>query len=93
MKQVFRYLFGSKDRGNKLGGKQVLQLSPTLATSRPWLKCTTMSSRTRHIDLHYHHVRDLVKRYILAVKWISTKDQVADALTKPMDRNVEVLEL
>ena len=52
-----------------------------------------ISTRTRHLDLHYHHLRDLVKRYNLAVKWISTKDQVADALTKPMDRNVEVLEL
>ena len=46
-----------------------------------------ISTRTRHLDLHYHHLRDLVKRYNLAVKWISTKDQVADALTKPMDRN------
>lgn len=42
------------------------------------------SSRTRHIDLHYHYVRDLRERKIIAPVWVASEDMAADALTKAL---------
>ena len=41
-------------------------------------------ARTKHIELDFHYVRDQVHRKQLTVKFISTKDQLADPLTKPL---------
>ena len=39
---------------------------------------------TKHIEIDFHFVRDQVMRGPLLAKFISTKDQYADALTKPL---------
>ncbi|XP_073138449.1 uncharacterized protein [Henckelia pumila] len=41
-------------------------------------------SRMKHIALDYHFVRDLVQRACLRVSHVSSADQLADALTKPL---------
>lgn len=41
-------------------------------------------SRMKHLALDYHFIRDNVRSGILRVSHISTKDQLADALTKPL---------
>lgn len=43
-------------------------------------------SRMKHIALDYHFVRDHIQADVLCVAHISTKDQLADALTKPLPR-------
>lgn len=43
-------------------------------------------SRMKHIALDYHFVRELVQAGILRVSHISSADQLADALTKPLPR-------
>jgi hypothetical protein len=43
-------------------------------------------SRMKHIALDYHFVRQLVQMGKLRVAHISTKDQLADILTKPLSR-------
>ena len=43
-------------------------------------------SRMKHLALDYHFVRELVQRKFLRVSHISTTDQLADALTKPLPR-------
>ena len=45
-----------------------------------------ISQRTRHIDVAYHHVRDLAYKQLVDILWIGTTDQLADALTKPVPR-------
>jgi hypothetical protein len=40
----------------------------------------------KHIALDYHFVRQLVQSGQLKVSHISTKDQLADILTKPLSR-------
>ena len=40
--------------------------------------------RTRHIKLHSHYLRDLVSRREVQLEYISTTDQLADILTKPL---------
>lgn len=40
--------------------------------------------RTKHIDLRYHFVKDLVKQGFITVKYLPTEEMVADVLTKPL---------
>jgi hypothetical protein len=64
---------------------------PSPKTARLW--CDNMGAkylssnlvfhaRTKHIEVHYHFVRDRVLQKKLDVRYISTKDQVADGFTK-----------
>jgi hypothetical protein len=41
-------------------------------------------ARTKHIEIDYHFVRDMVAKKLLKVCFISGKDQLADILTKPL---------
>ncbi len=43
------------------------------------------SPRTKHIALKYHHFRSYVNSKKIEVHYINTHDQIADALTKPLD--------
>jgi hypothetical protein len=42
----------------------------------------THISRTKHIDIRHHFIRDEVKKGSICVQWISTQDQLADIMTK-----------
>ncbi|XP_019167813.1 PREDICTED: uncharacterized protein LOC109163518 [Ipomoea nil] len=41
-------------------------------------------ARTKHVEIDYHFVRDKVESGDFLVNFISTKDQLADVLTKPL---------
>ena len=43
-------------------------------------------TRMKHVALDYHFIRNNVQLGALRVSHISTKDQLADALTKPLSR-------
>lgn len=43
-------------------------------------------ARTKHLEVDYHYVREKVIRGELQVRYISTKDQVADIFTKGLSR-------
>lgn len=43
-------------------------------------------SRMKHIAIDYHFIRELIQTSKLRVAHVSTKDQLADALTKPLSR-------
>ena len=45
-----------------------------------------MRTRTKHINIVYHHFRQHVKDRIINVHPIDTLDQIADIFTKPLDR-------
>jgi hypothetical protein len=40
------------------------------------------SGRSKHIDVRYHHITDLVEAKVIHPQYISTEDQKADCLTK-----------
>jgi hypothetical protein len=41
-------------------------------------------SRTRHIDVHYHYVREAVENGLVKLEYVSTKNMLADVLTKSL---------
>lgn len=43
-------------------------------------------ARSKHIELRYHFIRDLVSKGEICMEFVSTNDQPADALTKPVTR-------
>ena len=43
-------------------------------------------ARTKHIEVDFHFVRHLVSQRKLEVRFISTRDQIADIFTKPLTR-------
>lgn len=43
-------------------------------------------ARTKHIELDYHFVREKIQQGKVIVKFISSEDQIADILTKPLGR-------
>jgi hypothetical protein len=42
--------------------------------------------RSKHIELHYHYICDMVQIGALKLQYISTDEQVVDVLTKPLSR-------
>jgi hypothetical protein len=42
-------------------------------------------SRTKHIDIPHHFLRDHQQRGDIEIAYISTKEQLADIFTKPLD--------
>jgi hypothetical protein len=45
-----------------------------------------LHERSRHIDICYHYVRDLVQQGRVKIKYIPTAEMVADGFTKPLER-------
>ena len=44
-------------------------------------------SKTKHIRIRYHFIKDLVERKVVALEYIPIKRQNADIFTKPLDRS------
>jgi hypothetical protein len=40
--------------------------------------------KSKHIEIRYHFIRDMVQRGALKLQYISTDEQVADVMTKPL---------
>jgi hypothetical protein len=43
-------------------------------------------SRTNHIDIQYHVLRDHQQRGDIEIAYVSTKEQLVDIFTKPLDK-------
>ena len=44
-------------------------------------------SKTKHIEIRYHFIKDLVERKIVALEYIPTERQNANIFTKLLDRS------
>jgi hypothetical protein len=47
-------------------------------------KNPVMHGRSKHIDVRFHFLRDLVKDGVIKLEFCGTKEQVADVMTKPL---------
>ena len=42
----------------------------------------TNSSRGKHIEIHYHYIRDIIKKEKIEVSYIPISDMIVDSMTK-----------
>ena len=57
-------------------------------SSIAYTKDPKFHNRTKHIDIKYHFVRDLVERGEINLEYIPTNVMIADPMTKAIVRNV-----
>jgi hypothetical protein len=50
-------------------------------------KNPVMHSKTKHIPIKYHFLRDQVTQKIVKIVYVDTKEQIADIFTKPLPRS------
>ena len=48
-------------------------------------KNPVLHSRTKHIEIRHHFIRDLVEEKVISLEFVPTENQLADILTKPLD--------
>ncbi|MCI40732.1 peroxidase 4-like, partial [Trifolium medium] len=44
-------------------------------------------SRTKHIDIRHHFIRDFVEEKIVTLEHVATEEQLSDIFTKALDAN------
>ena len=88
LKETFKECIFLKDLYKQLGIKSGKNLVLTDSKSAIELANNPEHhSRTKHIDIQEHFVRECVLNKSIALEYISTKEQVADILTKGLDSN------
>ena len=50
-------------------------------------KNPVMHAKTKHIAIKYHYVRELVEDKEVKMKYINTKEQIADIFTEPLSKD------
>jgi hypothetical protein len=74
-----------------LAGIFDLELEPTLihCDNQSCVKLSenpVFHDKSKHIEIKYHYIRDMVQRGVVELQYISTDEQIADILTKPLSR-------
>lgn len=73
-----------KDFGQEMDDPIVIYTDSQSAMSM--IEREKFSNRTKHVDIKYHYVKDLVQQGLIKLKYCSTEVNVADMLTKPLGR-------
>ena len=42
--------------------------------------------RSKHIEIRYFYIRDMMQKGFIKLQYVSTDEQVADVMTKPLSR-------
>ena len=42
--------------------------------------------KSKHIDIRYHYIRDMVQKGAMKLQYVATYEQIANMLTKPLSR-------
>ena len=42
--------------------------------------------RSKHIEIKYHYIRDMVQRGAVKLQYVATEEQIADVLMNPLAR-------
>jgi hypothetical protein len=78
--QILRDLFFHVDAAKSTAIYCDNEAAMTIATS------SKLTSRSKHIDIKYHYIRELHRQGAVQVRYVSTKYQLADILTKPLGK-------
>jgi hypothetical protein len=66
-------------------GKMIVYCDNTSAINIS--KNPVQHSRTKHIDICHHFIRDLVETQVFSLEFMPTEHQLADLFIKPLDRS------
>ena len=58
-----------------------------IVTTRFFLKLLenpVFHDKSKHIDIKYHYIRDMVQRGVVKLLYVAIEEQIADVLTKPL---------
>jgi hypothetical protein len=77
-----------RDIGNPelIGHNEVVRMLADNQGAIALAKNPHLHERSRHIDIKYHYVRDLVEKGKVEIEFIPTTRMVADGFTKPLER-------
>ena len=42
--------------------------------------------KSKHIEIKYHYIRDMVQRGVVKLQYVATDEHIADVLTNPLAR-------
>ena len=42
--------------------------------------------KSKHIEIKYHYIRDMVQRGVVKLQYVATEEHIADVLMKPLAR-------
>ena len=42
--------------------------------------------KSKHIEIKYHYIRDMVQRGVVKLQYVATNDQIVDVLMNPLAR-------
>jgi hypothetical protein len=66
-----------------------MEANTILCDNQSCIKMTknpVLHDKSKHIEIRYHYIRDMVQRGAIKLQYVSTDEQVADVLTKPLSR-------
>jgi hypothetical protein len=66
-----------------------MEATMILCDNQSYIKMTknlVFNDRSKHIEICYHYIRDMVKRGALKLQYVSTDEPVVGVLTKPLSR-------
>jgi hypothetical protein len=66
-----------------------MEATVTLCDNQSCIKMTknpVFHDKSKHIEIRYHYIRDMVHRGVVKLQYVGTDEQVADLLTKPLSR-------
>jgi hypothetical protein len=81
LRRFFQHLEVVKDASDPM----TIHCDSTIALA--YAKDPKYHSQTKHIDIRYHYIRDMVMHKEVVLKHISTTRMIADPLTKPIGRD------
>ncbi|KAL9250844.1 Glutathione S-transferase U17-like protein [Drosera capensis] len=55
-------------------------------SKKPHLEAVRRTLRTKHVEVHYHFVRETILQGKIEIKYVNTNEQVADIFTKGFNR-------
>jgi hypothetical protein len=64
-----------------------MEVTTFLCDNQSCIKMTenlVFHDKSKHIEIRYHYIRDMVQRGAIKFQYVSTNEQVADVLTKPL---------
>ena len=50
------------------------------------LENTVFHDKSKHIEIKYHYIRDMVQRGAVKLQYVATEEQIADVLMNPLAR-------